>query len=135
MSKFYKQTLSYSVCILIHIVTVYSVDCLQGRSSLQALQARAYTFVFKMPKNAAAVIDICVIYRPDQPDLSAQIDPADTFRLRGIDVQVDGRFGQRMFWPGRFVLGLFGLDLLASQILQIGYVGQITISPTITLLI
>ena len=29
---------------------------------------------------------------------------------------VDGRFGQRMFWPRRFALGLFGLDLLASHI-------------------
>ena len=28
---------------------------------------------------------ICVMYRPDQPALSAQTDPADTFRLRGVD--------------------------------------------------
>ena len=28
-------------------------------------------------------IDICVMYRPDQPALSAQTDPADTFRFRG----------------------------------------------------
>ena len=36
-----------------------------------------------MPQNAAAAIHICVMYRPDQPALSAQTDPADTFRLRG----------------------------------------------------
>ena len=35
----------------------------------------------------AAAIDICVMYRPDQPALSAQTDPADTFRLSGIYVQ------------------------------------------------
>ena len=34
----------------------------------------------------AAAIDICVMYRPDQPALPAQTDPADTFRLSGIDV-------------------------------------------------
>ena len=43
-------------------------------------------FFLKIPQNAAATIDICVIYRPDQPALSAQTDPADTFRLSGIDV-------------------------------------------------
>ena len=37
------------------------------------------------PREAAA-IDICVMYRPDQPALSAQTDPADTFRLSGIYV-------------------------------------------------
>ena len=36
--------------------------------------------------NVGAAIDICVMYRPDQPALSAQTDPADTFRVRGIDV-------------------------------------------------
>ena len=50
----------------------------------QEARARAYTFFLKMPQNAAAAID--VMYRPDQPALSAQTDPADTFRLRGIDV-------------------------------------------------
>ena len=36
--------------------------------------------------NVGAAIDICVMYRPDQPALSAQTDPADTFRVSGIDV-------------------------------------------------
>ena len=40
-------------------------------------------FFLKIPQNAAAAIHICVMYRPDQPALSAQTDPADTFRLRG----------------------------------------------------
>ena len=43
-------------------------------------------FFLKMPQNEAAAIDICVMYRPDQPALSAQTGPADTFRLGGIDV-------------------------------------------------
>ena len=38
-----------------------------------------------MPQNATAAIHICVMYGPDQPALSAQTDPADTFRLSGID--------------------------------------------------
>ena len=45
------------------------------------------THVFsKCPQNAAAAISICVMYRPDQPALSAQTDPADIFLLRAIDV-------------------------------------------------
>ena len=36
--------------------------------------------------NVGAAIDICVMYRPDQPALSAQTDPAETFRVSGIDV-------------------------------------------------
>ena len=47
-----------------------------------------HIFSLKMPQNAAAAIHICVMYRPDQPALSAQTDPADTFRLRGIDIVV-----------------------------------------------
>ena len=43
--------------------------------------------VTENPQEAAA-IDICVMYRPDQPALSAQTDPADTFRDRGIDVVI-----------------------------------------------
>ena len=43
-----------------------------------------HIFFLKMPQNAAEAIHICVMYRPDQPALSAQTDPADTFRLRGI---------------------------------------------------
>ena len=44
-------------------------------------------FFSKCPQNVAAAIDICVMYRPDQPALSAQTDPADTFRLRGIEAK------------------------------------------------
>ena len=53
-----------------------------------------------MPQNAAAAIDICVMYRPDQHALSAQTDPEDTFRLRGIDVNPQEA---KSVYPGRHV--------------------------------
>ena len=46
---------------------------------------------------------ICVMYRPDQPALSAQTDPADTFRLRGIDVYSETEKSQeaKSVYPGK----------------------------------
>ena len=58
-----------------------------------------------MPQNAAAVIHICVMYRPDQPALSAQTDPADTFSLRGIErvliPKTDNPQEAKRVYPGR----------------------------------
>ena len=50
-------------------------------------------------------IDICVMYRPDQPALSAQTDPADTFRLRGmyrvVIPETENPQGAKRVYPGR----------------------------------
>ena len=56
------------------------------RVSLRGMLRLIRVDTLRRVHNAAAAIDICVMYRPDQPALSAQTDPADTFRLRGIDV-------------------------------------------------
>ena len=47
------------------------------------------------------------MYRPDQPALSAQTDPADTFRLRGIAVyrevipETENSQEAKSVYPGR----------------------------------
>ena len=62
---------------------IKAITIQQGRSSpLGTVGTCLHVSVLKVHQHAAAAIHICVMYRPDQPALSAQTDPADTFRLR-----------------------------------------------------
>ena len=50
--------------------------------------------------------DICVMYRPDQPPLSAQTDPADTFRFRDqmyreVIPEIENPQEAKSVYPGR----------------------------------
>ena len=72
--------------MIICIVNMYRIIIMRGVAPFRHCRHVPTYFFSRCPQNAGAAIDICVMYRPDQPALSAQTDPADTFRLREKDV-------------------------------------------------